>query len=116
MKSKIIKVPIYLSSILVISTLDYKDVNEYYGTNIDENLYAAVVFKDKNDKIILAIQKKRLDIIAHEVVHIVNIIFKDCGVKLDLDNDEPQAYLTGYIFKEIIKFIDYETITTTKNK
>jgi hypothetical protein len=108
MKSKIIKVPIYLSNILVINTLDYKDVNAFYGTDIDESLYSAVVFEDKKGKIVLAIQEKRLDIIAHEIVHIVNMIFKRCGVQLDLDNDEPQAYLTGYIFKEVIKFIDYE--------
>ena len=108
MKYKRIKVPIYLTDIIVIETIDYKDVNEYFCINIDNNLYDAVVFEDKRDNIILAIKNKKQHIIVHEIVHIVNIIFKKCLIRLDLENDEPQAYLTGYIFKEINKILDYE--------
>lgn len=37
-------------------------------------------------------------LLAHEVVHLVSIIFKFKGVKLDANNDESQAYLTEFIF------------------
>lgn len=45
----------------------------------------------------------RLDIgvLAHEIVHIVNIIFNARGLKLDSNNDEFQAYLTGWLFKHL---------------
>ena len=44
-------------------------------------------------------------LIAHESVHLVNHLFEDWGIKLDLDNDEPQAYLTGWFVEQIDKFL-----------
>lgn len=41
--------------------------------------------------------------IAHEAVHCCNLIFMHKGIRLDRDNDEPQAYLTDWIVKEIYK-------------
>lgn len=41
--------------------------------------------------------------IAHEVAHLVNWIFKDVCISLDLVNDEPQAYLTGWITEQIYR-------------
>ena len=38
-----------------------------------------------------------------QTAHTVNYIFNDKGVKLDSYNDEPQAYLTGWISKELYK-------------
>lgn len=48
-------------------------------------------------------QKGKLNpgLLAHEVVHLVNLIFKFKGVKLDTSNDEHQAYLTEFIFESI---------------
>jgi hypothetical protein len=43
--------------------------------------------------------------IAHEIVHIVNHIYLDCAMQLDRHNDEPQAYLTGWLFDEIEDFL-----------
>jgi len=43
------------------------------------------------------------DLIAHEVVHLVNAIFIDKGIVLCPRNDEAQAYLTGWVTKEIYK-------------
>lgn len=37
----------------------------------------------------------------HECVHIVNMIFNARGLKLDSNNDEFQAYLTGWLFKHL---------------
>lgn len=34
--------------------------------------------------------------VTHEAVHAANFIFLACGVGLDLENDEPQAYLAGF--------------------
>lgn len=61
------------------------------------------------------------DTVAHEAVHIVNMVFKHAGIKYDPANDEPQAYLTGWIVGEIHKAYtelkqQKQTRGKTKNK
>jgi hypothetical protein len=46
----------------------------------------------------------KIETIAHETVHIVNMLFQNHGLKLDLDNDEMQAYLTAFVFQKIYGF------------
>ncbi len=49
------------------------------------------------------------DTVAHEAVHVVNRTYEHAGAKLDTKNDEPQAYLTGWIVGEIYKaFTDFQ--------
>jgi len=43
------------------------------------------------------------EIVAHEVVHVVNIMYEFLGIKHDPHNDEPQAYLSGWLVGEIIR-------------
>ncbi|MEB0264077.1 hypothetical protein [Mucilaginibacter sp. 10I4] len=45
-------------------------------------------------------------IIAHETVHVINSIFQDRGIVLDTKNDEPQAYLTGWVAKQVYMVMD----------
>jgi hypothetical protein len=40
-------------------------------------------------------------VIVHEVVHASNRIFKHAGQKLDLDNDEFQAYYTETLYEKV---------------
>jgi hypothetical protein len=46
------------------------------------------------------------DLIAHEVVHLVNSIYIKCHIILDPHNDEPQAYLTAWVTDQIYKALD----------
>lgn len=106
MKFKEILIPIYFGTLVIILTDDWEEVDIAYNTKIEENLYDAVVFEIKeDDKYIVAIKKIKWSIIAHEVVHLVNAIYLKCGIELDRHNDEPQAYLTGWIINEIDKFL-----------
>ena len=41
--------------------------------------------------------------IAHEAVHATNAIFQHLDIALSTENDEPQAYLLGFIVEEINK-------------
>lgn len=106
MKDKVIPIPIYFGKLIIVMVDNWKEVDEKYNTKIDENLYEAVMFEitDKNEYVI-AIKMIDWSIITHEVVHIVNAIFLKCGIELDRNNDEPQAYLTGWIVNEIDIFI-----------
>lgn len=59
------------------------------------NLDFYIVFFATNDKITL------IENITHETCHIVQAVVKH----LEIEDDETEAYLTGYINKEIIKKI-----------
>jgi hypothetical protein len=48
---------------------------------------------------------KHLSNIAHEIVHVKNHIYLDCAMELDRYNDEPEAYLTGWLFDQIHEFL-----------
>ena len=55
------------------------------------------------------------DTVAHEAVHILNRTYEHAGAFLDMANDEPQAYMTGFIVGEIHK-AHQEFIKKQKNK
>jgi hypothetical protein len=54
--------------------------------------------------------------IAHEAVHVVNYIFEHVGVHLDTNNDEAQAYLTGYVVELMHKTISKYGLNTNKKR
>jgi len=106
MKSKTVKIPIYFETMILIKTDDFKKVNKIYKTKAKNKLYDAVVFETiKTGHHVIAIKIADWSVIAHETVHLVNSIFLKCGIQLDRVNDEPQAYLTGWIVNEIDKFL-----------
>lgn len=77
----------------------YDDVSAFYtSTELKGISNFWIVFKDTK-------QSLSLNTLGHEVVHMVNGIFKSRGIKLSLDNDEPQAYLTGWVTQTV-----YQTI------
>lgn len=102
-----VPIPIYFGTLVIIFTDELERLNSMYGTKIKEDDYDAVVFIDKpeSNKVVVAIKKKDWSVIAHETVHVVNAIFLSCHIELDRHNDEPQAYLTGWVVSEIDKFL-----------
>lgn len=73
----------------------------------DEELY--IVFNTEN-------KLPTPGIIAHEAKHLVNNIFIHIHHKLSRWNDEPEAYLLGWVVDTIHELISNETFeATTKN-
>jgi hypothetical protein len=107
MITKEVSIPIYFGTLVMIFTNELEKLNPVYKTNIKEDDYDAVVFLDKpeSDKVIVAIKRKNWSVIAHETVHVVNAIFLSCNIQLDRNNDEPQAYLTGWVIQQIDDFL-----------
>jgi hypothetical protein len=108
MKIKKVQIPIYFGTLIIIISEDYKEVASKYRLDLDVNCHGAFCWdktsKDGYAEYYICIDKDVSNhLIAHEVVHLVNFIFKRIGVKLDIDNDEPQAYLTGWLFSQIEK-------------
>lgn len=106
-KIKTINIPIYCCKITMILDSDLEYVKKKYKTISLEN-FGAVTLKDNSKYrhyVVAFTDKNHLSNIAHEIVHIKNHIFLDCAMELDRHNDEPEAYLTGWLFDEIYNFI-----------
>jgi len=104
---KIIKLKntIYPVNIYIILTNDWEEVNIKFNTRLT-NSYDAVTFNiEGNIYVGFLLQEFKLKYIVHEVIHVVNRIFKRSSVKLNIKNDETQAYLTSWLFEEINKII-----------
>ncbi len=107
MKSKTIDIPIYSGKLTMILGNDLSYIEKKYKTTLLES-FGAVTLKDESKYkhyIVAFTDKEHLSNIAHEIVHIKNYIFLDCAMELDRYNDEPEAYLTGWLFDEIYKFL-----------
>jgi len=112
MKKKTIKIPIYCGKLTIVIDKDLSWVENRFKTPSLKN-YGAVTLKDESKyrHYVVAFEYSTGSIIAHEIVHIINYIYLDCGIHLDRDNDEHQAYLTGWLFDEIDKFINNKKTT-----
>ena len=85
---------------------DLSFIEKKYKTNSLED-FGAVTLKDESkyrSYVVAFTDSNHLSNIAHEIVHIKNYIYLDCGIELDRINDETEAYLTGWLFDEIYKF------------
>lgn len=102
---KEIKIPIYGGKIIFIyGELSY--IKSKYNLNFNPDDYDAIVFDvEEKDQFILAFSNIKESTLVHEIIHLVNNIFKSRNIKLDIDNDEPQAYLAGWIANELYTFI-----------
>jgi hypothetical protein len=113
MKITKINIPIYFGYLRIIIAKDFaKAANKIkYETPLDLSLFGAFVYAEhtKKKKYTLYTCFFKPDAthssIAHEVVHLVNSIYHDRGMKLDVLEDEPQAYLTGWVTEQIYKTI-----------
>lgn len=110
MLKKTIKIPIYGCKLTMIFDKDLSFIEKKYKT-ISLKDFGAVTLKIENEYrhyIVAFTDAEHLSNIAHEIVHIKNHIFLDIGAKIDVYNDEPEAYLTGWLFDEIYKFLKTE--------
>lgn len=119
MRIKRVDIPIYYGYLVIIISNDYRAVADKYGLKEAVENFGAFVWGNRNANGIMEFyvcidEDCSNHLIAHEVVHLVNHIFLDKGIELDRHNDEPQAYLTGWLFSEIEKFKDKTNKNETK--
>jgi len=107
MRQKTIEIPIYYGKLTMFISDDLTHIEKKYKTKSLKD-FGAVTLKDESKYrhyVVAFTDKEHLSNIAHEIVHLKNHIFLDCAMELDRYNDEPEAYLTGWLFDEIYKFI-----------
>lgn len=104
-------IPIYFGCLRIIITKDFnkacKKIKKSFP-NYNPNDYDAFIYTDKtksdiNRYTIFVKPKATPSIIAHETVHLVNQLFIDSHIHLDIHNDEHQAYITGWFVRQIHK-------------
>lgn len=106
MKIKTINIPIYQAKVTVILDKDLSYVEKKYKTDSLKD-FGAVTLKEESKyrSYVIAFEYLSGGIIAHEIVHLINYLYLDCGIELDLKNDENQAYLTGWLFDTIYNLL-----------
>lgn len=102
MQTKSFKIPIYFGVVTVVQTSDKEAVKKRFKIDCYDNnpciysrsnYYFTIIFPESNTIDINAI--------AHECVHLTNYRLKSIDYKFDYDNDEPYAYLLGYLCQTI---------------
>jgi hypothetical protein len=107
MRKKTIDIPIYGVKLTIILDDDFSYVENIYNLKPINGRAVTITNPNINRQVIVAfIDKKYVSSIVHEVVHVKNYICLWCGAELDMENDEPEAYLTGYLFEQIYEFIN----------
>ena len=109
MQRKTITIPLYERKVELIQTNDFKKVEAEFDLTSTEG-FNALVFKKENKIYVVFNNEADASIVAHESVHICDYVFQDCFIKPDLENNEPYAYLMGYVVEQLHKNLTIKTI------
>jgi len=104
MINKRIKIPLYFHNLRIIQTDNFEEVHKHYGLR-GEIDYAGITIDAGNEIVVAFNNEVTASLIAHEALHVCSIVFKNIRCDYDRDNDEPIAYLLGWIVEQIHKTI-----------
>jgi len=107
-KVKNITIPIYFGTLQIVITDDIREAESKLRLEEIESPISFCSYVISNTKpngisryTILIKPDASINIIVHESLHIVNMIFSERGIKHDTINDEPSAYLLGWVTDKI---------------
>lgn len=107
-----IKIPIYFGELIIIQESDQTKLKKKYRMEGTDQ-FDAYVFRDHKDgytRYVMVFKKPTtFKIIAHESMHFVSQLFHDRGMIMDTENDEPQAYLLGWVVGECLKYLEIKS-------
>lgn len=108
MKIKTIDIPIFYGKLTFIKSKNYKRTNKRYEINIPSR-FGAVTFRNEKAKgfeCVVSFVDSNISLLAHEAVHVCGFILENIGAKKDIDNDEFEAYITGWVVDEMLNFLN----------
>jgi len=113
MKITTIELPIYEVDIIVVID-SWEEANKQYDLRFIEEDYDVDGWTIhthgslKTEEILVMLKSSTItyNVICHEVFHCVSAVCKKKGIIMDIENDEPLAYLQGYIAEKIFEFRD----------
>lgn len=110
---KSFKIPIfkYIVEVFIIDTIDegksiydkFYDVDGMTLDHLDRAMTSIIILN------------KMPSIVAHECLHTKNCIFRYIGQKLDIDNDEVDAYTLEYLIEKVAEVIKLHNTTKVNN-
>lgn len=95
-----LNIPIFDLTLNVIIADSIEEYANKYNIEFSTTHAEAIAFIHNSQFNVLFVSTD-IDIIAHEAIHIKNMIFDHVHMKLDTDNDEFEAYFTGWLVKQI---------------
>lgn len=105
MINKRIKIPLYFQKLRIIQTDNFEEVHKNY--RLDGNIDYAGITIDAGYEIVVVFNKEVTpSLVAHEALHVCSIVFKNIRCEYERDNDEPIAYLLGWVVEQIHKTIE----------
>lgn len=121
MKKIEVKIPLYGGKLVIIQCENwdyikdkYKYALEKYSNQPDER-HDGYVFENNlsygDTQYIVAFKDTpKGSVIAHECVHLVNSVYANCVISIDIYNDEHQAYLLEWFFDQIDTFFSEKKV------
>jgi len=111
MRIKKVKIPLYFDHLVMVQSDDWEEVKKEYNLKVNMEGFSACMFKNdlkngQTEYVIAYGKEVSNSIIAHECIHFINAVFIDRMIELDRHNDEPQAYLMGWVFEQNEIFIN----------
>ena len=111
---KSFNIPLYRGKLVVMLTDDKQFIKQYIPDFDNNSIYAHTInapFKGKDGYYIILNPKNRCrkiyaGTIAHEALHVTSFLFDNRGLKLDMNNDEAQAYLLEWIVDIVFDVIN----------
>lgn len=101
---KIIIVPIYRYVLRIVVFDDFKEVCDKYSEVTYSDNKGTVI--DYGDKSMICVPPDDIPTVVHECEHVKNSIWKRIGFIPTSENDEPDAYLIEYLYKEVMKVVN----------
>lgn len=108
---KTIELPIYYAEVVVIID-NWVEANKKFKLELKEGEFNSdaitIVDEDRTKEVYILFKSDGLTIgnLCHELVHLINAICISREIELDRNNDEPIAYLSGYLAEEIYKIFE----------
>lgn len=95
---------------------DFDELLDCIEDDLDNNSFEASTYwgsKTRTPVVYLpslSLKAGSLEVIIHELSHVVFLILGDVGVQVDPDNNEAFAYLLGYLVRQVFTRKGYEKV------
>lgn len=104
------KIPIYSTRVTIVQGKDLQKIGralrlKYPKDWTFENTTAITSFRGKKGVFMVFKKGVSAGVIAHECLHAAGGILSDKGYRYEPDNDEPMAYLLGYMVDKVVKIL-----------
>lgn len=88
---------------------------DYYYEEIVGNQVMSIQSTDLSEsqgklEIVMILCQQRLDVIVHELIHVIWHYSNNCGVEMTYQSQEWQAVLFEYLFEEVREFNTYKKL------